>query len=88
MPPSKRQDGRQFFANGRIAVPAGAPSWITAQLLEATIDTWQPHYDTRLTPEDALEILLNVDRLLGFLDGSGDEKGFKEIPRVGPRLQP
>jgi hypothetical protein len=88
MPRSKRQDGRQPAPNGEVAVPAGAPAWITAQLLQATIETWQPHYERPLTPEDALEILLNVDRLLAFLEDSGVEKDRKEIPRVGPRLQP
>jgi hypothetical protein len=88
MPRSKRQDGRQPAPNKQVAIPAGAPSWITSQLLQATIESWQPHYERPLTPEDALEILLNVDSLLAFLENSGDEKDCKEIPRVGPRLQP
>jgi hypothetical protein len=87
MPRFKRQDGRQPVPKGQVAVPTGAPSWITAQLLEATIETWQPHYERPLTPEDALEILLNVDRLLALLEDSGDEKNRKEIPGPGPCLQ-
>jgi hypothetical protein len=88
MPRSKRQDGRQPVPKGEVAVPAGAPSWITAQLVELTIETWQPHYERPLTTEDALEILLNVDRLLALLEDSGDEENRKEIPGLGPRLQP
>ncbi len=57
-------------------------------MLQATIETWQPQYERPLTPEDALEILLNVDGLLAFLEDSGDEKDRKDIPRLGPRLQP
>ena len=87
MPRSKRQVRRQPVPNEQVAVPAGAPSWITAQLLQATIETWKPHYERPLTPEDALEILLNVDHFLAvLLEDSGNDQ--KEVRRSGPRLKP
>jgi hypothetical protein len=45
-------------------VPLGAPAWVTPDLLAMTIEIWQPHYKTPLTEDDALQIILNVGRLL------------------------
>jgi hypothetical protein len=67
-------------------VPAGAPPWITHELLQATFETWQPHYEKPLTSEDVLEILLNVDHFLAVLEDSGNDQ--KEVRRSGPGLQP
>jgi hypothetical protein len=83
---SKRVVGLKPRRNEHFPVPAGAPPWITPELLEATLETWQPHYDKPLTSEDALEILLNVDHLLAVLEDSGNDQN--EIRRAGPRLQP
>ncbi|HEY2787358.1 MAG TPA: hypothetical protein VGJ05_20550 [Fimbriiglobus sp.] len=44
-------------------VPAGAPDWITAELIELTIRVWQPHYEAVLSPEEAVTMILNVGRL-------------------------
>ncbi len=44
-------------------VPAGTPEWVTAELVEATIRIWQPYYEARLTPDDAVTMILNVGRL-------------------------
>ncbi|MFW6039433.1 MAG: hypothetical protein ACOC9P_03045 [bacterium] len=49
-------------------VPAGAPTWVTPELIGATLDCWQSHYHEALTPEDALEILLNTAHLLDLLE--------------------
>ena len=43
------------------------PSWISRQLIEHTLRVWQPHYDTPLTEQDALEIITNVSRLMDVL---------------------
>jgi hypothetical protein len=48
-------------------LPAGAPDWITPELIEATIRTWQPYYEATLTPEEAVTILLDVGRLFEAL---------------------
>lgn len=54
------------LASGQVeptyAIPAGAPSWITPELIRDTIETWQPYYAQDLTIEDALTILLSVVR--------------------------
>lgn len=49
-------------------VPAGAPAWVTPELIRSTLDCWQSHFDEALTPEDALEILLNAAHLLDQLE--------------------
>lgn len=47
-----------------IMPPPGAPGWATPELLQDTLDTWQPHYHEQLTVADALDILLAVSRLI------------------------
>jgi hypothetical protein len=49
------------------AVPPGAPKWVTGERISDTIRVWQPSYKELLTPDDALEILLNVHALLDVL---------------------
>ncbi len=49
------------------AVPPGAPKWVTSTEISDTIRVWQPNYKEILTPDDALEILLNVHALLDVL---------------------
>ena len=51
-------------------VPAGAPNWVTSELLAQTIEVWQPYYREPLTSDDALEMLLGVGRLLRVLANS------------------
>ena len=48
-------------------VPAGAPDWITPELVEATIRVWQPYYEEVLTPEEAVTMILTVGRLFDAL---------------------
>ena len=45
-----------------------APSWITDDLIADTISTWQPYYNTPLTEQDAIEMLVNVGRLFDMLE--------------------
>ena len=57
-----------------IAVPAGAPPWVTAELIEHTLRVWQPFYPEQLIPEDALEIIMGADRMFDLLSkGHHDE---------------
>ena len=44
--------------------PAGAPKWVTAELVDRTIKVWQRFYPTPLTIEDALAMILNVAGLV------------------------
>ena len=48
-------------------VPAGAPDWITPELVEETIRVWQPYYKDVLTPEEAVTMILDVGRLFDAL---------------------
>lgn len=45
-----------------------APGWVTEALIADTIQTWQPYYDTPLTEQDAIEMLVNVGRLFDMLE--------------------
>ena len=88
MPRPNENAGIDLRHSMGIRVPAGAPPWVTGHLLSATIETWQPHYEQPLTPEDTLQILLNVDRLMRVLEDPEDENDDPEIRRSRPRLQP
>jgi len=50
-----------------LLLPAGTPAWITPELVEATIRTWQPYYKTPLTIDDAIEIIRNAGLLFQAL---------------------
>jgi hypothetical protein len=45
-------------------VPKGAPSWVTPEAIADTLRVWQPYYKQKLTDDDALEIIMNVTRLV------------------------
>ena len=62
-----RQPDCQIREDAKCIVPAGAPDWITAELIEATIRTWQPYYKDVLTPEEAVTMILTVGRLYDAL---------------------
>ena len=47
----------------------GLPAWISSELIEDTIRVWQPYYEQPLTVDDAIQILLCVDRLVDVLQG-------------------
>ena len=51
----------------RRIVPPGAPAWITDELIELTLRTFQPRYDAKLTPEDAMEMLVTFSRVADVL---------------------
>ncbi len=46
------------------SLPAGAPAWVTADLIERTIRVWQRFYTVQFTIEDALAMILNVAGLV------------------------
>lgn len=47
--------------------PPATPTWISDELLQHTIEVWQPFYARTLQAEDALEMILNVSQLLETL---------------------
>lgn len=52
------------------AVTRGRPKpRYSRQLIDETIEVWQPYYDTKLTDEDAREIIENVAGFFGALMG-------------------
>jgi hypothetical protein len=55
--------------------PPGAPAWVTPALIAQTIKTWQPYYETRLTSDDALAMILNVGQLFAALWQAQDVVG-------------
>ncbi|MCP4191769.1 MAG: hypothetical protein GY768_14230 [Planctomycetaceae bacterium] len=43
------------------------PSWLTTELVEKTLQVWQPHYSYRLTRDDAIAIIKSVGQLFEVL---------------------
>lgn len=68
-----------------VPVPAGAPAWVTPELLDQTIRVWQPYYEHTLTAADALEMMLNVGHLFDVLSRGNDHEAVR---RIGPRVEP
>lgn len=66
-------------------VPSGAPAWVTPELIEKTLQIWQPYYEKQLIPEDALAIMMGVGQLREFL---GEGHSHETICRSGSREQP
>jgi len=64
---SNRQSDCQTRDDAKCIVPAGTPAWITPELIEATIRTWQPFYQEVLTTEEAITMIQTVGRLFGTL---------------------
>ena len=63
----KRTDG--------LRLPAGAPAWVTPDMIALTVETWQPHYREEITEDIALEMLLTGDPI-GSQAQSLDEVGW------------
>lgn len=66
-------------------VPAGAPHWVTPELIEHTLRVWQPFYEDQLIPKDALEIIMSVDRVVELLSSGGRHETIRS---PGSREQP
>jgi len=58
-----RQIDCQIREDASCILPAGTPAWITPELIEATIRTWQPYYKATLSTEDAIDIIRNAGLL-------------------------
>ena len=52
----------------------GGPGWITPELIRETLETLQPYYSEALTPEDAMEMLLNMGGVFEVLYGDSDAR--------------
>ncbi len=53
--------------NAENATEGALPAWINDQLVAETKAAWEPIYGRKLTESEAIEILLNVGRLLDAL---------------------
>lgn len=58
---------KSAFVASANSVPAGAPAWVTEELIEQTIRVWQPYYPDPLTTDDAVAIIQGVGRLIDVL---------------------
>ncbi len=83
-----KRDDRSRITDGpsaTFAVPGGAPPWVTPELIEHTLRVWQPFYRDQLIPDDALEIIMGMGRMVDVLS-SGE--GHETIRRTGESQQP
>lgn len=83
----KRSDSSQpkDTAQQSKTVPAGAPPWVTSELIDHTLRVWQPFYQDQLIPEDALAIIKGVAGIVEVLSSGTDHE---TIRRVGSGEQP
>ena len=49
-------------------IPPGSPDWVTSELIERTINLFQPKYDRELTADDALQMMMNVGHLFDMVE--------------------
>ncbi len=68
-----------------VVLPAGTPGWITEELVQNTLETWQPYYQEELIEEDAIAMIMSVGQLHQFL---AESPRHEEIRRPGSRQQP
>ena len=64
-----------------LTVPAGAPRWVTPELLADTLRVWRPYYGN-LTSHDALSIISNVGNLFDVLRRSNRDEEIVALARV------
>lgn len=79
-PSNRKPDCRNREDAHPSIVPVGTPDWITAELIEATIRTWQPYYETPLSTDDAIEIIRNAALLFDALSARVSRTGDPERP--------
>jgi hypothetical protein len=71
--------------------PFESPSWVPSELIDETIQAWQPLARGRLTPTDAVSILINVAELfdaVGLFAPREQEREDEAVDRPGESQQP
>jgi|GEM_PF-1587610 len=63
----RRDKPPQTSEPNEVRVPAGAPTWVTPELIQHTLRVWQPFYEHPLTPQDALGMILSTGRIVEAL---------------------
>jgi hypothetical protein len=61
-----RNKSKVVPTDGMTLDPA-LPAWITPELIELTIRIWQPYYETPLTSEEAIAMLIAVGGLFNVI---------------------
>jgi hypothetical protein len=64
---ARRSNKTNSASEPRIELPPGAPAWVSVEMVEQTLRVWQPRYETPLTTEDAVEILMGASGLMHAL---------------------
>ncbi|WP_437191148.1 hypothetical protein [Planctomicrobium sp. SH527] len=59
----RRDKPPQTSDPNEVRVPAGAPTWVTPELIQHTLRVWQPFYEHPLTIQDALDMILSTGRI-------------------------
>lgn len=60
---------REAVRKNDLVLPPGTPNWVSVELVEQTLEVWQPRYETPLSTEDAVSILVGASRLLRAIGG-------------------
>jgi len=50
-----------------LRLPAGTPAWITPELVELTLKTWQPYYKEPLTIDEAIGMIRSAGLMFDAL---------------------
>lgn len=69
--------GEADSAVSQVVVPAGAPTWVTEELIALTLKTWQPFYSQQLIESDALEMIMGVDQLFGVVSRDKQDEAIR-----------
>jgi len=64
---SRKSDCQPPKEAHRPILPAGTPTWISAELVEMTLKTWQPYYRKLLTIDDAIGIIRDTSLIFQIL---------------------
>lgn len=80
-----RKAGAKRSTTTQVVVPSGAPSWVTPELIEKTLEVWQPYYEEELIAEDALAMIIGASQLFQCLS---EVHRHETVRRSGPRKQP
>ena len=83
--PRQQRVVRSDRQTDEVTVPPGAPSWVTPELIAHTLRVWQPYYREQLIPEDALDMILSVGRIVEVVQRGG---GHETVCCPGPGQQP
>lgn len=62
-------DSKTSAENLKRLLPPATPKWITPELVELTLRTWQRYHAHPLTVEDAIDMIRNAGRMFDAFSG-------------------